>query len=107
MAGTDAGLVSTLRRELLRGLVIPAHPLALTERRTLDERRQVALTRHYCDAGAGGIAGGRETQQVPDTMQRCSASPLSATPIIATHSIPADASRMSSRSSGSTCSPPW
>ncbi len=63
MAGTDARGISTLRRELLRGLVIPAHPLALTERRTLDERRQVALTRYYCDAAAGGIAVGVHTTQ--------------------------------------------
>ena len=63
MASTDARDISTLRRELLRGLVIPAHPLALTERRTLDERRQVALTRYYCDAGAGGIAVGVHTTQ--------------------------------------------
>ena len=52
-----------LRHEFLRGLVIPAHPLALTERRTFDERRQVALTRYYCDAGAGGIAVGVHTTQ--------------------------------------------
>jgi hypothetical protein len=52
-----------LRRALLRGLVIPAHPLALTEARQLDERRQVALTRYYCDAGAGGIAVGVHTTQ--------------------------------------------
>jgi hypothetical protein len=51
------------RRALLRGLVIPAHPLALTEERRLDERRQVALTRYYCDAGAGGIAVGVHTTQ--------------------------------------------
>jgi hypothetical protein len=63
MAGTDAVALSTLRRELLRGLVIPAHPLALTENRTLDERRQVALTRYYCDAGAGGLAVGVHTTQ--------------------------------------------
>jgi hypothetical protein len=63
MAATDARDISTLRRELLRGLVIPAHPLALTEGRTLDERRQVALTRYYCDAGAGGIAVGVHTTQ--------------------------------------------
>ena len=43
--------------------MIPAHPLALTETRTLDERRQVALTRYYCDAGAGGIAVGVHTTQ--------------------------------------------
>ena len=52
-----------LRAELLRGLVIPAHPLALTEDRQLDERRQVALTRYYCDAGAGGLAVGVHTTQ--------------------------------------------
>src|SRR5436190_14049170 len=46
-----------------RGLVIPAHPLALTEARRLDERRQAALTRYYCDAGAGGIAVGVHTTQ--------------------------------------------
>lgn len=45
------------------GAVIPAHPLALTEARKLDERRQRALTRYYCDAGAGGIAVGVHTTQ--------------------------------------------
>ena len=43
--------------------MIPAHPLALTSRRTLDERRQAALTRYYVDAGAGGIAVGVHTTQ--------------------------------------------
>ena len=51
-------------RELLRdGVVIPAHPLALTADRSLDERRQRALTRYYVDAGAGGIAVGVHTTQ--------------------------------------------
>jgi hypothetical protein len=51
-------------RQLLRsGVVIPAHPLALTARRTLDEPRQRALTRYYMDAGAGGIAVGVHTTQ--------------------------------------------
>ena len=63
MAASDAGRSSELRGALLRGLVIPAHPLALTETRRLDERRQVALTRYYCDAGAGGIAVGVHTTQ--------------------------------------------
>src|SRR6266699_4190627 len=63
MAGTDVDRLSELRRALLGGLVIPAHPLALTETRRLDERRQVALTRYYCDAGAGGIAVGVHTTQ--------------------------------------------
>src|SRR5580704_16700831 len=48
---------------LHKGVVIPAHPLALTAERKLDERRQVALTRYYCHAGAGGIAVGVHTTQ--------------------------------------------
>jgi dihydrodipicolinate synthase/N-acetylneuraminate lyase len=48
---------------LLRGLVIPAHPLALDAERRLDERRQAALTRYYCAAGAGGVAVGVHTTQ--------------------------------------------
>jgi dihydrodipicolinate synthase/N-acetylneuraminate lyase len=51
------------RTELKRGLVIPAHPLALTAARKLDERRQRALTRYYLDAGAGGVAVGVHTTQ--------------------------------------------
>ncbi len=51
-------------RALLRsGVAIPAHPLALTPSRTLDERHQRALTRYYMDAGAGGIAVGVHTTQ--------------------------------------------
>ncbi|MDE3217288.1 MAG: dihydrodipicolinate synthase family protein, partial [Gemmatimonadota bacterium] len=52
-----------LRTHLRQGQVIPAHPLALTPRRTLDERRQRALTRYYVEAGAGGIAVGVHTTQ--------------------------------------------
>lgn len=48
---------------LQKGTVIPAHPLALNEQRKLDERRLVALTRYYCEAGAGGIAVGVHTTQ--------------------------------------------
>ena len=44
-------------------MVIPAHPLALTADRKLDERRQAALTRYYCEAGAGGVAVGVHTTQ--------------------------------------------
>lgn len=43
--------------------MIPAHPLALTAERKLDERRQRALTRYYLAAGAGGIAVGVHTTQ--------------------------------------------
>jgi dihydrodipicolinate synthase/N-acetylneuraminate lyase len=48
---------------LRRGVVIPAHPLALTSARKLDERRQRALTRYYLSAGAGGLAVGVHTTQ--------------------------------------------
>jgi dihydrodipicolinate synthase/N-acetylneuraminate lyase len=51
-------------RELLReGGVIPAHPLALTNGRKLDERRQRALSRYYLDAGVRGLAIGVHTTQ--------------------------------------------
>jgi len=49
--------------QLRKGVVIPAHPLALTEARELDERHQRALTRYYLDAGAGGLAVGVHTTQ--------------------------------------------
>jgi len=52
-----------LRDRLLRGLVIPAHPLALNSNRQLDEQRQRALTRYYLAAGAGGVAVGVHTTQ--------------------------------------------
>ncbi|HVL24690.1 MAG TPA: hypothetical protein VM450_11445 [Thermomicrobiales bacterium] len=51
------------RARLHQGLVIPAHPLALDAGRTLDARRQAALTRYYLDAGAGGVAIGVHTTQ--------------------------------------------
>src|SRR5580700_10591414 len=57
MAGFD------WRAQLRQGTVIPAHPLALTQARKLDERRQRALTRYYLDAGAGGVAVGVHTTQ--------------------------------------------
>lgn len=48
---------------LRTGVVIPAHPLALTAERKLDDRHQRALTRYYCAAGAGGVAVGVHTTQ--------------------------------------------
>lgn len=45
------------------GAVIPAHPLALTAIRKLDERRQLAVGRYYAAAGAGGMAVGVHTTQ--------------------------------------------
>lgn len=55
--------MSPLRAHLLTGQVIPAHPLALTADRKLDERHQRALTRYYLAAGVGGIAVGVHTTQ--------------------------------------------
>jgi dihydrodipicolinate synthase/N-acetylneuraminate lyase len=65
MVGSEApgDMTAALRAHLRAGQVIPAHPLALTAHRTLDERRQRALTRYYVDAGAGGIAVGVHTTQ--------------------------------------------
>jgi hypothetical protein len=53
----------SVREHLRAGQVIPAHPLALTESRSLDEARQRGLTRYYVDAGAGGVAVGVHTTQ--------------------------------------------
>src|SRR5918997_2702702 len=55
--------VTDIRQHLLEGQVIPAHPLALTPSRELDERHQRALTRYYVASGAGGIAVGVHTTQ--------------------------------------------
>jgi len=52
-----------IRARLLKGMVIPAHPLALDANRRLDEKRQRALTRYYLAAGAGGVAVGVHTTQ--------------------------------------------
>lgn len=53
----------TIASQLLRGLAIPAHPLALDRNGRFDERRQRALTRYYVAAGAGGLAVGVHTTQ--------------------------------------------
>lgn len=65
MAGSDQPLTSPdeVRSHLLAGHVIPAHPLALTAARKLDEHHQRALTRYYVASGAGGIAVGVHTTQ--------------------------------------------
>src|SRR4051812_37459853 len=56
-------MTTAFRTHIQAGQVIPAHPLALTRNRTLDERHQRALTRYYVDAGVGGIAVGVHTTQ--------------------------------------------
>jgi dihydrodipicolinate synthase/N-acetylneuraminate lyase len=58
-----AASLPSARAHLRSGVAIPAHPLALTASRQLDERRQRALTRYYVDAGAGGVAVGVHTTQ--------------------------------------------
>lgn len=58
-----ADTTAQFRALLQQGLVIPAHPLALTKDLKLDEKRQRALTRYYCDAGSGGVAVGVHTTQ--------------------------------------------
>src|SRR2546426_10204003 len=66
MPPQDRGTVNrqeTWIEKLRRGVVIPAHPLALNSSRKLDERRQRALTLYYLAAGAGGIAVGVHTTQ--------------------------------------------
>lgn len=56
-------LPAPVQDALARGVAIPAHPLALTADRRLDERRQRALSRYYIDAGSGGLAVGVHTTQ--------------------------------------------
>jgi hypothetical protein len=55
----DARILQTIKK----GIAIPAHPLALTAERRLDERRQRALSRYYIAAGSGGLAVGVHTTQ--------------------------------------------
>jgi hypothetical protein len=62
-AAAEAGTAADAHDIFRRGCVIPGHPLALTPTRTLDERRQRALTRYYLDAGAGGVAVGVHSTQ--------------------------------------------
>lgn len=45
------------------GAFIPAHPLALTKDKKIDEYAQRRLTRYYIKAGVGGIAVGVHTTQ--------------------------------------------
>src|SRR5262245_64415685 len=52
-----------IHETIKKGIAIPAHPLALTAERKLDERRQRALFRYYAAAGAGGLAVGVHTTQ--------------------------------------------
>lgn len=56
--------LSSAKATLLKqGTVIPAHPLALTSDRKLDEEHQRLLTRYYLASGAGGVAVGVHSTQ--------------------------------------------
>jgi hypothetical protein len=55
----DPSILQTIKK----GIAIPAHPLALTAERRLDEGRQRALSRYYIAAGSGGLAVGVHTTQ--------------------------------------------
>ncbi|GAB3224156.1 dihydrodipicolinate synthase family protein [Algoriphagus aestuariicola] len=56
-------LSEDLIQHLHAGTVIPAHPLALTPERKIDEVRQRQLSRYYMASGAGGIAVGVHSTQ--------------------------------------------
>ncbi len=55
--------MSDLREQLMKGLVIPALPLALNEDGSWAKKHQRALLRYYADAGAGGLAIGVHSTQ--------------------------------------------
>jgi hypothetical protein len=56
-------IATNILQTIQKGIAIPAHPLALTAERRLDERRQRALSRYYIAAGSGGLAVGVHTTQ--------------------------------------------
>lgn len=56
-------IATNILQTIRKGIAIPAHPLALTAERRLDERRQRALSRYYIAAGSGGLAVGVHTTQ--------------------------------------------
>ncbi|TLV03175.1 dihydrodipicolinate synthase family protein [Dyadobacter luticola] len=56
-------LKEDIKKLLLEGTSIPAHPLALNENLQLDEPSQRRLTRYYIASGAGGVAIGVHTTQ--------------------------------------------
>lgn len=56
-------LPSAIGNMLSDGIVIPAMPLALNEKRKLSEKHQRALVKYYLAAGTGGVAAGVHTTQ--------------------------------------------
>lgn len=64
MPSNVKSLKPDVKKSLLEGIVIPAHPLALNSERKLNRKRQYALTRYYIAAGAGGVAVGVHNTQL-------------------------------------------
>jgi len=60
---TRAHVPAWVNHRLQSGVVIPAHPLALTPEGAFDEIGQRAMTRYYHAAGAGGFAVAVHTTQ--------------------------------------------
>lgn len=56
-------LSKELKQLLQEGAVLPAHPLALTADRKIDEFHQRQLTSYYIESGAGGVAVGVHSTQ--------------------------------------------
>jgi dihydrodipicolinate synthase/N-acetylneuraminate lyase len=56
-------MIEATKLILIRGVAIPAVPLALAQDRKFDASRQRALLRYYAAAGAGGLAIGVHTTQ--------------------------------------------
>jgi hypothetical protein len=59
----SANLSTAITALLQQGTVIPAHPLALNEDLSINERRQRLLTKYYIASGAGGVAVAVHTTQ--------------------------------------------
>jgi len=58
-----SNIPAEILKEVKRGTVIPAMPLALDANRKFDVKHQSALAKYYIDAGAGGIAVGVHSTQ--------------------------------------------
>ncbi len=59
----NTALNTDVEQLLQEGTVIPAHPLALKQDLSIDEKRQRNLARYYLASGAGGLAVGVHTTQ--------------------------------------------
>lgn len=58
-----ADIPSHIRQQVIKGVVIPAMPLALKQDRSFDATHQRALIRYYIDCAVGGLAVGVHSTQ--------------------------------------------